>query len=155
MVKAGARRKDPGPTPGEQQLRSHFQGRRVGQRFALTVSVELASRRQAFQACTVDISRSGALFLLEDPAFIAGLPGTALDPFTERVQRHFEGGLVVRFKGGVLRRRMEIVRTTAGGLGGPGRPLLACRFLRPLSRRECRLVGLPGRGDDVDRPAVT
>ena len=134
----------------ERELRSHFRGRRAGRRFTLDLKVELTNRKIAVRARTVDISRSGALFLVDDPRFLADLPGTALDPFTNRVLNHFAEGLTAHFAGDVLRRRMEIVRTTSGGLGSVGQPLLACRFTHPLTPRECKLVGLRPQAAGTD-----
>jgi len=94
-------------------------------------------------ARTVSLSRAGCLFRIDAPGLCTADGRVAgLARFTEAMRAHFGRGLRVAFGGGVVTRRMEIVRTTLGGLGGLSVPLLGCRFSCPLTPEESALLGL-------------
>ena len=129
---------DPGVTSGELELRKHFSGRRKGRRVRHSVRVQLRAPRERITAETVDLSRSGALLTLEDPRFEQFLRLDKLGTLIEALGKTLE----IVFGRGKVRRRIQVVRITMGGLGGACRPLLACRFDKPLTTEECNRLGM-------------
>jgi len=133
------------PAPGNGPLPT--QDRREAERYPVELRVRLTNFKESFRAVTVDVSRTGMLFRLLSSRFYRGGDGDLLLALTRKVEMHFPRGLTVVFGGGVLRRRMRVVRTTLGG-EGDGVPLVACRFHRPLTAPECLLLGIPPGEED-------
>jgi hypothetical protein len=120
--------------------------RRRATRHRVRLPVQLSNLEEIFRAWTVDVSRSGALFRIDNPRFFRDGDGDPLLALTRQVEAHFERCLTVVFGGGILRRRMRVVRTTRGDDGGV--PLFACAFHRPLTGPECELLGIETEGDE-------
>jgi hypothetical protein len=91
---------------------------------------------------TVDLSCTGALFRIDEREVPRDID---LASFSGMIGESFTDKLLVSFGGGTLKRRMEVVRTTVGGLGGEVFPLLACRFQVPLNNKACDLLGIAPR----------
>lgn len=110
------------------------------ERVRVSLRVRLTNSRESFPAVTVDVSRTGVLFLVDDPHLLSGGDGDPVLALARQVDALFGRGLTVIFGGGILRRRMRVVRTLPGE---DGVPLLACSFVRPLAGRDCTLLGIP------------
>ena len=130
---------------GEIELRQMFNGRRDGKRKELEMSVWLSCPETDLKACTINISRTGALFHLTDERFQGDGEHTFLY-FSRVVQDYLEQGSTVDLGEGV-QRAIEIVRVTFGGLGGAFAPFLACRFKQPLDKDECLRLGVSRCGE--------
>jgi hypothetical protein len=126
----------------ERELRRYFAGRRAGRRRRVSLQVELTGTGQALRGWTVDLSCTGALFRIDEQEVPRDID---LASFSGLVGESFADKLFVSFGGGTLKRRMEVVRTTVGGLGGEVFPLLACRFQVPLNNKSCDLLGIAPR----------
>jgi len=112
-------------------------GRRCGERRRVGLDVVLSQFGATLRARSVNLSFSGALFVIDD----------STTPDLESLSRfctdQFGGGLTALFGGGVVRRRMEVVRTVRGGWAEDDDALLvACRFTGRLNASECDLLGL-------------
>ena len=118
---------------------------RSGDRARVTLDVVLAAQSGRLHARTVDLSYSGALFLLDDPMRPDLVSLSSVAMFCER---HFHQGLTVLFGGGVVRRRMRVVRTSLGRVGKGVYPLVAACFSRELTVAECELLGLHSKQQD-------
>lgn len=130
----------------ERELRSHFEGRRVGTRLNVALKVELVCVERNVSARTINLSRSGALLEVLDES---NLDMAAMMQFCEEIGRLFAGGGTLDFQCGVTR-TMEAVRITAGGLGKAMSPLVACRFKEPLEQKDFQRIGIAApREDDV------
>src|SRR5262245_30891064 len=102
-------------------------------------------------ARTVDVSRSGMLAEIDDPAFFASGDRADLLPFAARVTAAFPQGMDVFFADGAVQAHAEVVRLLTRA--GDATPLLGCRFRPELSDIDCRLLGVgPGRGDVLEVP---
>ena len=65
--------------------------------------------------------------------------------------RKVEKGLIdADLGGGVIKRRMVVVRATAGGSGATPVPMIGCRFVRELTPEECDTLGLRASSQDLD-----
>jgi hypothetical protein len=134
---------DPADCPeAERELRRYFAGRRTGRRQRVALQVELSGTGETIRGWTVDLSCTGALFRIDEKAVPHDLD---LASFSGLIGESFTDKLFVSFGGGTLKRRMEVVRTTVGGLGGEVFPLLACRFQVPLNGKACDLLGIAPR----------
>jgi hypothetical protein len=130
----------PKASEGEFELRAHFQGRRAGRRSRVEHAVVIEGQGGSMSARPVNVSRTGALLYLGgDDLTVDG--GTFLR-FSRIIQDRFARGSTVLFDEGAIRRTLQIVRVTFGGLGGTFAPLLACRFDRPLKASECTRLGV-------------
>jgi hypothetical protein len=126
----------------ELQLRAHFRGRRQGERKRVRLKVKLNTPRGTLLAETVDISQSGALFALQNNGGQQAFGPDDVEKLCKFVERYLVRGLHVYFGGGIVKRRLQVVRTTMGGLGGITEPLLGCAFSYPLKPDECDLLGI-------------
>jgi hypothetical protein len=136
----------PAPEPrgkvAELELCAHFQGRRTGERKRVRLKVKLSTPRGTLLAETVDISMSGALFALQNNDGGRAFGPNDVDKLCMFVERYLVRGLEVYFGGGIVKRRLQVVRTTMGGLGRDTEPLLGCSFSYPLRPEECELLGI-------------
>jgi len=153
--------KQAGAPPGEGEkaefeLRSHFAGRRDGQRIRVALPVELFCVERNLLARTIDISVSGCLLELVDETE-RGM--AELIEYCTEIGRLFAAGGTLDFECGVSR-TVEAVRVTAGGLGQTPAPVMACRFRERLSAEDFVQIGLEppsdedvagGTADDPDR----
>jgi len=135
----------------ELELRSHFEGRRQGQRINVALRVELVCVQRNLPARTINMSRSGALIeVLEHD----GEQGMAeLVRFCEEIDRLFAAGGTLDFQCGVTR-TIEAVRVAAGGLGKKMAPVVACRFTELLKEPDFARMGIPAP-DERDVPPDT
>lgn len=127
----------------ELELRGHFGGRRSDQRIARRFSVLLRGRLGSFLARAVDVSRSGILLEMTDPAYAAG---PDLNAFADAVVRHFGRGADIHIVDADEVSFAEIVRVTAV----ENRLLVAFRFREPLPTIACARLGLPIDGLDIE-----
>jgi hypothetical protein len=132
--------------------------RRRAERVRVNLRVRLTNGHASFPAVTVDMSRTGVLFRVEGP--LQAIDERAIgeiDPLlalTHQADEHFGRGMTVVFGGGILRRRMRVVRALPAD---DGTPLLACSFHRPLASHDCALLGIPlpmGSGEGWDDGVV-
>lgn len=126
----------------ERELRRYFAGRRTGRRRRVALKVHLVGAGTKLDGLTVDLSCTGALFRIEERAVPRDID---LASFSAFIGESFADQLNVSFGAGILKRRMNVVRTTVGGLGGEVFPLLACRFQVPLNNKACDLLGIAPR----------
>ena len=152
--KASAGTASASPSAGEQaelELRSHFAGRREGQRINAVFPVELVCLKRNFSARTVNLSCSGALLEVEQEETANGMD--ELISYCEEIGRMFAAGGTVDFGSG-LTRTIRVVRITAGGLGKQMSPMVACRFTQRLSPEDFLRIGIsPPSEEDVDADA--
>ncbi|MGH7163495.1 MAG: PilZ domain-containing protein [Planctomycetota bacterium] len=137
-------------SPGHQaegELRQHFSGKRDGHRTFKFIDLEVAGREGAFQGLGVDMSRTGILLRVLDPAFASPEETANLMAYSQRVGSHFEGGLTVRFRKCGLSVEGDVVRVTQHGDGNRGFILLGVRFHRQLTQSECLALSVDPSDD--------
>lgn len=137
----------PSGLQAEELLRSFFSGRRNGSRKVTRLSLAVGTRRTPYEARTLDLSRSGILFEILDPALQPGEGAQELVAYHERVREMFREGIALEFGGGALRLHAELVRVVVAPPTEGCRALLGCRFRRRLTRGQCRLLGVAHEGD--------
>ena len=128
----GSKTPKPAPSAGEQaelELRSHFEGRRDGERIKIKLDVEIVCLERNVAARTINVSLSGALLHILDGD---ARSMAELVDYCGEIDRLFKAGGTIDFACGVSR-TMEAVRVTAGGLGGKTVPMIACRFKEQLT----------------------
>jgi len=130
----------------ELELRSHFSGKRAGDRVECGLAVDVKGSGGWFRACLADISPSGALLELVGPPFAEATAADDFLGFMAHVEREFGAGMRIAFVDVRGRIRASVVRIAQTPEEDGGALLVACRFHRALPRRLRRMVGL-GRGD--------
>ncbi len=133
----------------EKILRGYFSGKRDSLRTHKLLDVLCEGKKGAFKGMAVDISRSGILLRIMDPAFASAAEVNHLMPYTARVWFHFEGGFWVHFKNGKLKVNADVVRVTGFCGRGQSLILIGCKFRRHLTPEECEELSIPC---EEDRP---
>ena len=110
--------------------------RRKGARRRIRLDVVAVAGPVRAHGHTVDMSFTGVLLRIDDPDRTDLLSLSSVQTFAERF---LHSGFTLLFGGGVVRRRMRVVRTT---FCPDARPMIACRFVSPLAKSECALLGL-------------
>ena len=118
-------------TPAALELRGRRRSRRVSEEF----SVLLRGRAGSFLARTVNVSRTGILIELADPAQAAGRDR---DAFAEVVRDHFADGVDVHISETGSVAHGELARVDRDD----ARLLVAFRFGEPLADSLCATLGL-------------
>lgn len=122
----------------------HFGGRRRAPRLCCSLPVDCAGGNGKYAARTVEISRSGALLEMRDPAFVESGSEASLLAFSLRVVDEFSGGMRILFAEPRLSLAARIIRATrhpsAASL------LIGCEFLAALTDEQCRMLGLSTEG---------
>jgi hypothetical protein len=126
----------------------HLLGRRRHARLSVQHEVECTSASRSWPGRVLDLSRVGALVCLAQPEFRAK---TDQDLFSiaGRLAFMFADGLKMHFVRSDLWARARIVRVARQSARGP--TVIGCEFGRPLTFRECRLLGIKA-GDDEAVP---
>lgn len=135
--------------------REHFGGRRRAPRLRCVMPVQCAGGSGTHSALTVEISRSGILLEMHDPALVETGSESSLLAFSMRVVDEFSGGMRIIFAKPRLSLAARIIRATrhpsAASL------LIGCEFIAPLSDDQCRLLGLSTEASPdvggIDSPA--
>jgi len=96
-------------------------------------SILLRGRAGSFLARAVDVSRSGVLIELTDPASAAG------DDLVAIVEQHFRSGADVHISDAAAVVRAELVRVSHEGV----RLYIAFSFRELLEESVCAVLGLP------------
>jgi hypothetical protein len=134
------------PLPaGAAEILRLFSGRRRGRRVAAEFAVDCHGRRGRYRGQIVNVSRVGALIGLRHRSFRAREAG--LLAIVARVHAAFPKGLSLRVAHPKVALRARVVRvaheTTERYV------LLGCEFQRPLSSRECELLGVAPDGNEL------
>ena len=129
----------------------HFTGKRAALRTLRFLDVVVEGKHGKLDAVAVDLSRSGMLLRIIDPAFSGEFDVEQLMAYTARVWHHFSDGLKATFGEDQTTKRLktDVVRVTSHG----GLVLIGCRFQRLLTRGQCRKLGIEwadDRGPDDD-----
>ena len=114
-------------------------GKRQAVRQARELDVECVGTGSTIHARTVDLSPGGMLVEARDQDLPPVGPGE-LVPLAYLVAVAFQGGMKAVFTPEVTV-RAEVVRVTTSPLD-PGFLRLGCRFLRRLTPRQCRRLGI-------------
>jgi hypothetical protein len=117
----------------------HLHGRRRHGRLLVQHEVECESGRRTLQGRVLDLSRTGALVCLSDPAYCAR-DDADLFAVAGRLACTYPDGFTIRFVAAKIQTRARIVRVARGARG---LTVLGCDFGRPLEFHECRLLGIP------------
>lgn len=104
-------------------------------------SILLRGRAGSFLARAVDVSRSGVLMELTDPASAAG---EDLAAFVGIVEQHFRSGADVYVSDAAAVVRADLVRVTHEGV----RLYVAFAFQELLEESVCAVLGLPASAED-------
>lgn len=121
--------------PGLDPLAAFLSGKRAGERLACHVPAVLHGACGPAAATLLDLSESGALVQIDDPAFLEAEARGGMPAYLELVQVHANGDIKLGFPGRDLTLGAAIVRWTAGSAGGePSR--LGLKFKRALSADE-------------------
>jgi len=118
--------------------------KREADRFAKIYYVEVHGRRGMYRGMIFNVSRTGALLTIVDPAFDATVESGDLGLVGLRVASIFGEGMHIRFRDESVRVEAEVVRLTEGQQGGEWTFCLGCRFLRELTPTECSRLGFGG-----------
>ena len=139
-------RKAENPAPSRSD-KEHFGGRRRAPRLHCVMPVDCTGGSGKYAALTVEISRSGALLEMRDPAFVESGSESSLLAFSMRVADEFSGGMRIIFSQPRLSVAARVIRATrhpsADSL------LIGCEFIAPLSDEQCHMLGLSTEGTDV------
>lgn len=125
----------------ELELRGRFSGRRQERRVHEDFSVLLRGRAGSFLARAVDVSRSGVLMELTDPAAAVGEDMAA---FLEVVERHFRSGADIHLSDAAAVVRATLARVSHEGV----RLYVAFSFDELLEESVCAVLGLPSSVED-------
>ncbi|MHC4959148.1 MAG: PilT/PilU family type 4a pilus ATPase [Planctomycetota bacterium] len=125
-------------------------GRRQGNRSAVAFPVEVRGTTGTYQAETLNVSPSGTLIRITDPAFATEEIQADFVSYTERAAEELQE-MRLRFEGRAVVRHAEVVRMTPD-VDGP--PLIACRFLKPLRASEAERLDVEMEPEETDTPAA-
>jgi hypothetical protein len=117
----------------------HFGGHREGGRRLCVMPVELTGSSGSFGGRTIDLSRTGALIEVRDPRFPSG--ERSILEFAKRVAQEFPRDFPVRFADLPLTVSLRVARVTRHPTTSS--LLMGCTFVRPLTDRQCRTLGVP------------
>ena len=122
----------------EMELRAHFDKKRDFDRCWIGIPVELEGRAGSIKVRLIDVSRSGVLLAMTDPAF--RYANDLLECY-QRVQERLGTGAIVRFAGRAFSLRGDVARVTECPF--EGRTLLAVQFVDSLTPDQCASLGIP------------
>lgn len=134
---------DPAGLLAELELRSHFSGRREGDRIACGLAIVLEGGGDRARGCLEDVSATGALLQLVDPPFTELRRRGDLLGYVNLLETTFPGRIAIALVDVPVRLRARVVRITQAPDEEGGALLVACRFARPLRPRLRRLFGIP------------
>jgi hypothetical protein len=134
---------EPAGLAAEMELRSHFSGRREGERVACGLAIAVEGGGGRASGCLADVSPTGALFELVQPPFTELQSRRDLLGYVNLVETTFSGRVAIAFADVPVRLRARVVRITQAPDEEGGVLLVACRFERPLSARLRRMLGIP------------
>ena len=137
------RRLSPSPSPDK-----HVLGRRGRRRISTMQQVDCQGVVNAFRGRVLNVSREGALISVTQRRFKAK---TDLDlvQVTASLEEEFPDGLTLRFLECPVTLKASIVRVAR--LAEDGATAIGCKFERPLSFPECRILGV--RCSEDEEPA--
>jgi hypothetical protein len=117
----------------------HFGGHRANSRRLCVMPVELTGTTGSFAGRTIDLSRRGALVEVRDAKFPSG--ESSILEFAKRVAAEFPREFPVRFAGLPFVAPLRVARVTRHP--STASLLVGCTFVRPLTDRQCRALGVP------------
>jgi hypothetical protein len=124
-------------------ITKHLLGRRRHARLAVQHEVECCGASGSLQGRVLDLSRVGALVCLAQPEMRAK-SDQDLFAVAGKLACRFASGLKVHFVRSDVWAQARIVRVARESARGP--TVVGCEFGRPLSFRECRLLGIGAGG---------
>lgn len=132
--------------PAEDPLRAFLSGKRQGERHACHLAVTLEGLLAPVAATALDLSTTGALVQIDEPAFLESEELGGTQAYLELLSLHSKEGLTLQFASHGPRVPAEVVRWTAGE-AGQGVSRVGLRFGRALSDDEVRALrtGTPAR----------
>jgi hypothetical protein len=123
-------------------LRENFCGKRSAVRTCKLLDVSVEGKKGTFKGMVVDISRTGVLLRIQDPAFARADERKHLMPYTARVWQNFGEGLFVTSEDKALEACADVVRVTGYCGRGAELILIGCRFRHDLSEEDCEKLGI-------------
>lgn len=126
---------EPTVAPPDDPLRAFLSGKRQGERHPCHVPATLEGVLPPVAVTLLDISESGSLVHIDEPAFVEAEQQGGTHAYLEMLQLHARDGLSLALPGGALRLAAEVVRWTAGE-AGQGGSRIGLRFGRVLTPDE-------------------
>lgn len=130
-----------GVTP-EKILQGYFTGKREALRTYKFMDARVQGTGGTFAAQVINISRSGMLFRVTDPAFATEAESSHLMPYTARVWSNFQGGFHVHLEDGAIARAARIVRVSGYCSRKGSLVLIGCQFDRELTPEDCATLDI-------------
>jgi hypothetical protein len=125
---------------GVAEIRRLFSGRRRSRRFDCERPVECLGRRVSYPGRLLNVSRLGALVSIAHEDFLPADSDGSLVEVAHLMRRRFPDGISVRIPGDAVRLVATIVRVARHP--SEASSVFGCFFSRPLTRRQCRALGV-------------
>lgn len=137
---------------GIEEILALFRGRRRSRRTDCRRPIDVTGATGTYRGRTINASRLGALIEIEDEAFSPAGAEASLMDVAHIVRGLFPSGMTIRFRRAGVSVGALVVRVAQH----PTRldSVIGCEFLTPLSRRQCRAIGIvpDSRGETSEKP---
>jgi len=125
---------------------------RTDERVATLQFARLHGRLGSYKAIVNNLSRSGALVTIVDPAFESSPAESDLGLVGLRVASHFGDEMKIELLAYDISAEADVVRISEGEQDGEWAVRLGCRFRRPLGEAECKRHRIPAHAPIGQEP---